>query len=102
MGVGYSVSPLHRIAYFDTSAMTTRSPVKGSDSIIESVAENLSANVGEGTVRLRSPTMEERERLAIKYHDQLEEELTWDEGSTFEVSEDVGTGDDVMFHYVAA
>ncbi len=106
MGVGYSVSPLHRIAYFDTSAMTTRSPVKGSDSIIESVAENLSANVGEGTVRLRSPTMEDivawRERLAIKYHDQLEEELTWDEGSTFEVSEDVGTGGDVMFHYVAA
>jgi hypothetical protein len=106
MGVGYSVSPLHRITYFDTSEMTTRPLVKGSDSILESVAENLGAKVGEGTVRLRSPTMEDilawRERLATKYRDQLEDELTWDEGSTFESSEDVTTGGDVMFRYVAA
>jgi hypothetical protein len=87
--------------------MTTRPPVKGSDSTLESVAGNLGANVAnEGTVRLRSPTMEDilawRERLATKYRDQLEEELTWDEGSTFEISEDVATGGDVMFHYLAA
>ena len=32
----------------------------------------------------------------------MEENLTWDETSTFEVSEDVATGGDVMFHYIAA
>jgi hypothetical protein len=62
--------------------------------------------VGERTVRLRSPTTEEilawRARLTTKYRDELEEELTWDEGSTFEVSQDVGASADVMFHYVAA
>jgi hypothetical protein len=80
--------------------------VKGSDSAIGYVAEIVGANVGEGTVRLRSPTTEEilawRARLTTKYRDELEEELTWDEGSTFEVSQDVGTSADVMFHYVAA
>jgi hypothetical protein len=30
------------------------------------------------------------------------ENLTWDEDTTFEVSEDVATSGDVMFHYVAA
>jgi hypothetical protein len=62
--------------------------------------------VGEGTVRFRSPTLEDilawRERLATKYRDQLDEGLMWDEGGTFETSEDVATRDDVMFHYVAA
>jgi hypothetical protein len=107
MGVGYCASPLHRITQFDTSAMTTRPPIKGSDSPLESVAKQLGANVAnEGTVRLRSPTIDDvlvwRERLATKYRDQLDEGLTWDEGSTFEVSEDVATSGDVMFHYVAA
>jgi hypothetical protein len=80
--------------------------VKGSDSAIGYVAEIVGANVGERTVRLRSPTTEEilawRARLTTKYRDELEEELTWDEGSTFEVSQDVGASADVMFHYVAA
>jgi hypothetical protein len=107
MGVGYSASPLHRIIQFDTSAMTTRPPVKGSNVPTDSVAEQLGANVAnEGTARLRSPSIDEilawRERLATKYRDQLEEGLTWDEGSTFEVSENVATSGDVMFHYVAA
>jgi hypothetical protein len=106
MGIGYCVAPLHRITHLDTSAMTTRPSVKGSGSTLDSVAEVLGANVGEGTVRLRSPSMKNilawRDRLAAKYHDQLEEDLTWDEDSAFEVSEDVATGGDVMFHYVAA
>jgi hypothetical protein len=106
MGVGYSVSPLHRISRLDLSAVTTRPPVKGSDSTIDYAAKIVGANVGEGTVRFRSPTTEDilawRARLATKYRDELEEELTWDENSTFEVSEDVETGGDVMFHYVAA
>lgn len=106
MGVGYSVSPLHRINYLDTSAMTTRSPVKGSNSTLDSIAELTGANVGEGTVSLHSPTMQDilawRERLATKYRDQLEEGLTWDEGTKFEVSDEVATSGDAMFHYAAA
>jgi hypothetical protein len=43
-----------------------------------------------------------RQGVATKYRDQLEEQLTWDEDTTFKVSEDVATSDDVMFHYVAA
>jgi hypothetical protein len=66
----------------------------------------MGSNVGVGSPRIYSPTIDEilawRRGLASKYRDQLEEKLTWDENSTFEVSEDVGTSGDVMFHYVAA
>lgn len=106
MGVGYSVSPLHRITYVDASRIAVRSPVKGSDSPIDQVAELVGTNVGVGTPRLYSPTVEEiltwREAIATKYRDQLEENLTWDERTAFEASEDVATSSDVMFHYVAA
>lgn len=106
MGVGYSVSPLHRIIHFDVSPITTRPPVKGSDSPIDQVAELVGTNVGVGTPRLYSSTVEEiltwRRGLATKYRDQLEENLTWDEGTTFEVSADVATSSDVTFHYLAA
>jgi hypothetical protein len=36
MGVGYCASSLHRITNLDTSAMTTRPPVKGSGSTLDS------------------------------------------------------------------
>ena len=53
MGVGYSVSPPHRITHIDASAIITRPPVKGSSSTLDSVREFLGANVAnEGTVRL--------------------------------------------------
>src|SRR5580700_5407273 len=106
MGVGYCVSPLHRITYFDTSAMTMRPPVKGSDSPIDQIAEATGASVGVGVPRLYSPAIKEilawRQGIATKYRDQLEEQLTWDEDTTFEVSEEVATSSDVMFRYVAA
>ncbi len=107
MGVGYSVSPLHRIIYLNTSAMTTRPPVKGSDSPVDLIAEQSGAKIAnEGMVRFNSPTLEDviawRERLATQYRDQLQEPLTWDEGSPFETSEDVATHGDVLFRYVAA
>jgi hypothetical protein len=106
MGVGYSVSPLHRIIYSDVSAMSTRPPVKGSNSPVDQVAALIGTNVGVRSPRFYSPTVEEvftwRQRLATKYHDQLEEILTWDEETTFEVSEDVATSSDVMFHCIAA
>src|ERR1700735_1619090 len=106
MGVGYCVSPLHRIIHFDASPITTRPPVKGSDSPIDRAAELMGTNVGVGTPGLHSPAIQEilawRKVVATKYRDQLEEQLTWDEDTTFEVSEDVATSGDVMFHYVAA
>jgi hypothetical protein len=106
MGVGYCVSPLHRIIHFDASQITTRPPVEGSNSPIDQVAALTGTNVGVGTPRLYSPTTEEilawRQGIATKYRDQLEEQLTWDEDTTFKVSEDVATSGDVMFHYVAA
>lgn len=75
MGIGYSVSPLHRVIAMDASAMTTATP--------------------EAIVAWR-------DRLGAKYRDQLEEALTWDEGSAFQASEDVATHGDVMLHYAAA
>lgn len=106
MGVGYSVSPLHRIIYSDMSAVSTRPPVKGSESPVDQVAALIGSNVGVGSSRFYSPTVEEiytwRQRLATKYRDQLEETLTWDEKTKFEVSEDVPTSSDVMFNYIAA
>jgi hypothetical protein len=106
MGVGYCVSPLHRIIRFDVSPIASRSPVKGSNSPIDQVAELTGANVGVGTPRLYSPAVEKilvwRQGVATKYRDQLEEQLTWDEDTKFKVSEDVATSGDVMFHYVAA
>ena len=106
MGVGYSVSPLHRITHLDMTSMTSRPPDKGSDSSIDQIAEMIGANVGVGTPRVYSSTVEEilrwRQRLSVKYHDQLEENLRWDEETTFEVSEDVATSSDVFFHYIAA
>lgn len=106
MGIGYSVSPLHRITRLDMSTVTSRPPVKGSDPLIEKMAGWMGANVGVGTPRLYSSTVEEiltwREGLAAKYRDQLQENLAWDEASKFEVSEDVATSSDVMFHYIAA
>jgi hypothetical protein len=106
MGVGYCVSPLHRITRLDTSAMTTRPPDNGSNSPIDEIAGATGTKVGVGTPRLYSTSIDEilawRQGLAIKYRDQLEETLAWDEGSAFDVSEDVATSGDVMFHYVAA
>jgi hypothetical protein len=106
MGVGYCVSPLHRIIHFDESPTNTRPPVKGSNSPIDQIAEAMGAKIGVGSTRLYSPTLEDidawRQGIATKYRDQLEENLTWDEGTTFEVSEEVATGSDVMFHYLAA
>jgi len=106
MGVGYSVSPLHRITHLDMTSMTSRPPTKGSDSSIDQIAEMIGANVGVGTPRVYSSAVEDilrwRQGLSVKYHDQLEENLRWDEETTFEVSEDVATSSDVFFHYIAA
>jgi hypothetical protein len=59
MGVGYVVSPLHRIIHMDVSAMTTRPPVKGSNSPIDRTAELMGTEVGVGSPRLHSPSIDE-------------------------------------------
>jgi hypothetical protein len=107
MGVGYCVSALHRITYLDTSALNPRPWVKGSHPALDSMGgPPLGTGVSDAPMRFRSPTRKDllawRERLSSKYCDELTERLTWDEGSPFEVSDDVGTHQDVMFHYVAA
>ena len=107
MGVGCCVSPLHRITYLDTSALRPRPWVKESNPTLDSIGgPPLGAYVNEAPIRFRSPTRKDvlawRERLSKKYRDELAERLTWDEGSTLEVSDDVGTHQDLMFHYVAA
>jgi hypothetical protein len=107
MGVGYSVSPLHRIRYLDTSALRPRPWVKGRNPAIDAMGgPPLGAAVSDAPASFRSPDPKNirawRERVARKYREQLGEELTWNEGSPFEASDDVGTHDDVMLHYLAA
>jgi hypothetical protein len=106
MGVGYSVSPLHRQRYLDRAALQQRPSVRGESPLLDTLADLGAKTIAEGPWRFQSPTVESilawRQALAIKYTDRLGEELTWDERSTFETSEDVATSGDVMFHYVAA
>lgn len=57
-------------------------------------------------MRLKSPTVNDilawRERIAIKYREQLREGMKWDENSTFEIAEDATSSGDLAFYYVAA
>ena len=106
MGVGYSASPLHRVRYLDRAALQQRQIVRGESPLLDTLAALGAKTVAEGPLRFRSPTVESilawRQALASKHNDQLGEELTWDERSTFESSDDVATSGDAMFHYVAA
>ena len=107
MGVGYSVSALHRITYLDTSALRSRPWVKGRNRAVDAMdGPPLGAAVSDAPVSFRSPAARDivawRQRVARKYSEELADELTWDENSAFTVSEDVGTHDDVMLHYLAA
>jgi len=81
--------------------------VKGRNPSIDAMGRPpVGAAVSDAPVSFRSPDPKAirawRERVASKYREQLGEELTWDEGSPFEVSDDVGTHEDVMLHYLAA
>jgi hypothetical protein len=106
MGVGYQVSALHRLMYLDVAALHRRPVVKGEDPVLDALGDAGVNTVADGPLRTRSPTVEGilawRQRLESKYRDQLDGELTWDESSTFESSEDVATSEDVLFYYVAA
>ena len=106
MGVGYQVSPLHRLIRLDTAALRGRPVARGENPVIDALGNPPGVQMVDEPVRTRSPTIESivawRQRLARKYRDQLDEELTWDERSTYESSEDVATSDDAMLHFAAA
>jgi hypothetical protein len=107
MGVGYQVSPLHRVSYLDLSAAHEKPIVRGVNPELDGLADVFGAKTTlAGPMRFRSPTVESvlewRQRLQTKYAEQLGEELSWNERSAFESSEDVATRGDVCLHYVAA
>lgn len=104
MGVGYSVSPLHCISYLEPIEGTKPQPPPSNDMV---AALHKMGTVWDGTpTAFRSPSITDiirwRNGVSEKYRYQLGEELLWDENSTFEKSEDVGTGVDVMLRYTAA
>ena len=107
MGVGYAASPLHRISSLDTTSEPGRPAVRGEDPFWDMILDRGGkVVVHEGPMRFRSPPKADilvwRERLARKYRDQLGEDLSWNEDSEFEQSEDAATGADMLLRYVAA
>jgi hypothetical protein len=108
MGIGYQVSPLHRLIRMDTSELHVRAAVRGENPLLDAITDagGRDVQVADGPLRTRSPTVESilawRQRIANKYRDQLDEGLTWDESSTYESSDDVATSGDVMLHFAAA
>jgi hypothetical protein len=108
MGIGYQVSPLHRLIRMNTAELHGRPAVRGENPLFDTIkdASGRDVQIADGPLRTRSPTVESilawRQRLASKYRDQLDEQLTWDEGSTYESSDDVATSGDVMLHFAAA
>ena len=108
MGIGYQVSSLHRLIRMDTAELHGRPAVRGENPLLDAIkgASDREVQIADGPLRPRSPKVESilawRQRLASKYRDQLDEELTWDEGSTYESSDNVATSGDVMLHFAAA
>jgi hypothetical protein len=101
MGVGYSASALHHIAYSEPDPDSTwRDPPPGFMELFPGAVRN-----GRAT-RFRSPAPVEivawRDRVSAKYRTQLGEDLVWDEDDSFTDSEDVATSADVLLRYVAA
>jgi hypothetical protein len=107
MSVGIFVSALHRIKSVDMTSVHTRPAVQGENPLNDALlAAGIATAVPTEPIRFRSPTIESivawRERLASKYRDQLGEELTWDERSNLESSDDVWASGLVTFCYTAA
>jgi hypothetical protein len=108
MSIGYQVSPLHRLIRINTAGLHARAAVRGENRLFDALKDATAREIQvvDGPLRTRSPTVDSilawRQRLANKFRDQLDEELTWDEGSTYESSDDVATSGDVMLHFAAA
>jgi hypothetical protein len=108
MGIGYQVAPLHRLIVINTAELHSRPAVRGENPLFDVIkdASGRDVQVADGPLRMRSPSVESilawRQRIASKYRDQLDEDLTWDEDSTYESSDDVATSGDAMLHFAAA
>jgi hypothetical protein len=108
MGVGYQVSPLHKIAYADP---VEDAPVKPPPPHIlwltESMPPDMPRMRWDGRpLAFRSPALEDiiawRAAFSRRHQAELGEELDWDEQSYFEQSEDNSTESDTLFRYVTA
>jgi hypothetical protein len=92
MGVGYQVSALHRLVRLETRELDTRSVERGENPVLDAIsdASGRDVRVAKGPLRTRSPTIDSvvawRQRIASKYREQLDEELTWNERSAMDRS----------------
>jgi hypothetical protein len=107
MGVGYQVSPIHRLIRMNTAGLKVRPASPGESPLFDAIrdATGSPAQVSDEPLRTRSPDVRSilawRRRIGIKYRDQLGENLDWSERSTYEDSEDVATSGDVILHFAA-
>jgi len=103
MGVGYSASGFHNIAY---GVEADGSVAPETPSWLKDAAEELGLAVAPGPTRFRSSPVADivawRNRLAAKYQDKLGELLMWDEACEYVASEDVASSADARIRYVAA
>ena len=103
MGIGYAVSPPHRIAVIDAAAI----PREADAALLFPIPPGSRALPwNEIAKHLRSPTVaaitQWRAGLSAKYRSQLHEPLCWDEDSVFEESEDVPTRADMLLRHAGA
>ena len=87
MGVGYQVSPIHRLIRMDTAGLKAQPASPGESPLFDAIkdATGAPAQVGDGPLRARSPDVRSilawRQRIGSKYRDQLGENLDWSERS---------------------
>jgi hypothetical protein len=105
MGVGYTASALHLIAYLvvdEAAPYTTEPPAWWPFPL----PPNGEYRFMKEPARFQSPSVDEivawRDRLATAYQGQLGERLSWDEASQSSLSEDAAVSADLMLRYVAA
>jgi len=103
MGIGYAVSPLHRMIFIDQASIPESADARFAFPIPRGFRATPWSEIEK---HLYSPTIPDivawRAKLSEKYRSQLLEPLIWDENSAFETSEDVATHADVLLRYVAA
>jgi hypothetical protein len=103
MGIGYAVSPLHRMIFIDQAAIPEAADARFAFPIPQGFRATPWSEVEK---HLYSPAIPDivawRAKLSEKYRSQLLEPLIWDENSAFEMSEEVSTHADALLRYVAA
>ena len=103
MGIGYAVSPLHRIIFVDQAVIPESADVRFAFPIPRGFRATPWSEIEKHLYSPAIPVIVAwRAKLSKKYRNQLLEPLIWDENSAFERSEDVATHADVLLRYVAA